>query len=42
MKKEMIIPAVVGLAVGISIMWFFGDKIKGMVHGFNPAPAKAK
>jgi len=42
MKKEMIVPAMVGLVVGVGIMWFFGDKIKGMIGGFTQAPAKAK
>jgi len=42
MKKDFIITGLVGLAIGIGVMWFFGDKIKGMIYGYKEAPAKAK
>jgi sensor histidine kinase regulating citrate/malate metabolism len=42
MRKEMIVSAVLGLLVGVGIMWFFGDKIKAKMQGFTQAPAKAK
>jgi len=42
MKKENIVYGLVGLALGVGVMYFFGDKIKSLFSGFSSAPAKAK